>query len=1165
MAIAVEIISAELAQDGGPAPDVRCTLAQHTGDDERFMAVSTSVCRQTWTPAWKETLHLDLIPGTSSFTRGVAFDLVLWDDSVQHETGESQCLGELVIPFEDTQPPVRGSAAVRSLRLLQGSGSDERQVGTVFIRARRSAADSSPRGVPPRGSLEPDVVAPARPSGMPSPGHETGEQPVGINTMISSPKAEIGFFDANAQNTGRSSIKLRPDGQAQHSFKALRINDGGTQVFQLNASSGERTSLEASRNSLGSPGSIDRKASVMLLRAPPHGAVVVGEQVGVGIGLKLTADGEFFVSSIVEGTPAAHAAGTDTVAVGDIVEAINGVRCQGQPVEHVIEMMKGPAYTAVQLNLRRKEMSLPRAKNGRSSMLLIRLSESFTRLKLQEESFSTVLLLDLSMASGSHPERFRYIGIGDHHDEVEVSIEVKEELPGLDQRSSREICDQIVWQSSDVFSKFRQSPSMEHFRSVKHYLKAGPRLPSVSAPLSFVAPISMSKLDAAMEAVKMNTKTGGTGDPLMRFNPDVETSIGQPASSLRIQSVAALQNTYDVEAEAGAIPGPDSVHLGHQDRIKEKLDESGSPQVTRQNKSESFGETAKGMQLDLRQVYFRFAALIVCVIAMALILGSKDTPVPWHWLAWSSILYAGISPWSQSFLQFFAGGAGSPVQWISDLIWWQNRSPSGSVPFWWLAISTFVSATLGDTLWEGAAIGYQAGGVTGAFAHSVYYVGMAVMFVIIYRLRIVHPHAQSMLQLINTCYGYEACGLFGALTLYRILSLVWTAALTTGLLFVEYDAENGLFWGALLCGVAPLFYTLMGGVYSLYSVHPLQAAILLIFSVSMFIAIPASPNWIHKRGSWTIEGGGDLIIVRLFQGSFSLPWVSAVLTDRSFLSTPGVSLAAVLVGTLLAYCFSFMSGLLGVYASFVRLNGKLEASGGIPAIPIDLGRHLGPSFYHLAGIMTIANSMGVMDACFVAVAKLGGLEAYGLLAERSQSAYVAHPLSVSSSQISKNNVLVGRITLMMVGGIGVCCLAGEATRSGGILSARLSGIMTMGIGPPMLLMCVWQRAWKRSPTAFILPLLVSITIGAVFASNTSCAQWAWGQCVSRSSSFPSSWQLGGGAYAYELGLTVYSFLLGLLACFVGFLLDLQFRLPDSPEEANTIRRHAEKMAAEDSS
>ena len=112
------------------------------------------------------------------------------------------------------------------------------------------------------------------------------------------------------------------------------------------------------------------------------------------------------------------------------------------------------------------------------------------------------------------------------------------------------------------------------------------------------------------------------------------------------------------------------------------------------------------------------------------------------------------------------------------------------------------------------------------------------MFVIIYRLRVVHPHAQSMLQLINTCYGYEACGLFGALTLYRILSLVWTAALTTGLLFVEYDAENGLFWGALLCGVAPLFYTLMGGVYSLYSVHPLQAAILLIFSVSMFIAMP---------------------------------------------------------------------------------------------------------------------------------------------------------------------------------------------------------------------------------------------------------------------------------------------------------------------------------------
>jgi hypothetical protein len=94
--LAVEIVSADLAQDGGPPPDVRCTLAQQGSGDFSPRVVSTSVCGQAWTPVWKETLRLELEPGTYVTSRGVTFDLVLWDDSAQMESGESSCLGELV-------------------------------------------------------------------------------------------------------------------------------------------------------------------------------------------------------------------------------------------------------------------------------------------------------------------------------------------------------------------------------------------------------------------------------------------------------------------------------------------------------------------------------------------------------------------------------------------------------------------------------------------------------------------------------------------------------------------------------------------------------------------------------------------------------------------------------------------------------------------------------------------------------------------------------------------------------------------------------------------------------------------------------------------------------------------------------------------------------------
>jgi len=495
-----------------------------------------------------------------------------------------------VIPLEDLQPPDRGTAAVQSMPLLQGSEADARQVGTVFIRARSVDQPKDFRG----GSVsrEPQVDAPPQPSldysnlaTRTPPGIEFSDEQPHSRRPKSSPVAELGFFDGSANSATRNSRPRSLDDEENAQFKVLPSDGKGQHVFDTPSArvfdmpAGQRRGRSSSppqkrsvspRNRVvssfsmlerdsnagrsspaGSPTTATKRASVLLLRAPPHGASVVGEQVGVGVGLQMSTSGEFFVSSILDGTPAAHAAATDMVSVGDVVDAINGARCRGLPVEQVISMMKGPARTPVLLDLRRKDAPPPRPDQGRTSMLLIRMGEFFMKLVPQEQMFSEVLLHDLAMCSGSYPERFKYMGMEDHHDEIEASIEVTEELQGLDQRSSREICDHIVAQSGDGFSKLRQSPSMQHFRSIKHYLKSSNNSKPPNSRASHIAPTPLSKLEAAMEAIKLSNSVRKTDlsfrrdrsasrDPLSNF-PDVEMSIGNPASSLRMHSFTALQ------------------------------------------------------------------------------------------------------------------------------------------------------------------------------------------------------------------------------------------------------------------------------------------------------------------------------------------------------------------------------------------------------------------------------------------------------------------------------------------------------------------------------------------------------------------------------------------------------------------------------------------------
>ena len=74
---------------------------------------------------------------------------------------------------------------------------------------------------------------------------------------------------------------------------------------------------------------------------------------------------------------------------------------------------------------------------------------------------------------------------------------------------------------------------------------------------------------------------------------------------------------------------------------------------------------------------------------------------------------------------------------------------------------------------------------------------------------------------------------------------------------------------------------------------------------------------------------------------------------------------------------------------------------------------------------------------------------------------------------------------------------------------------------------------------------------------------AGGVCFGGTGGIRGQWTIGDGSHAGELGLSVYTLLISCLACFVGFLLDQQFRDPDSVEEVNVVMRDAEMMRRDD--
>jgi hypothetical protein len=405
-------------------------------------------------------------------------------------------------------------------------------------------------------------------------------------------------------------------------------------------------------------------------------------------------------------------------------------------------------------------------------------------------------------------------------------------------------------------------------------------------------------------------------------------------------------------------------------------------------------------------------------------------------------------------------------------------------------------------------------------------------------------------QVVNACFGYIGSNVFAALVAYRLLATVWQSAIAAGLLLSETQGGglagqggSGFFWGGLLAGVAPLVCAQTGGQRALYIMHTIQAFLLFVMLVSSVATISSFPCWLCVGGDWTFSGGGDEILARVVQAFFSWPWCTAVLTDRLFIGSPGRALIGVGGGIILAATYSMCGSFIGIYARY-RAGGAAVTF----VEPIDMARTMSEAHYHLFLFMSMLSAVGSINAAFCAVAKLGGLEIFGLLMDpHGRAGGVVSPLAPGDAHVSLANVVAARVSVLALAAIGLSTLSFEDIHPGSLEIASPTNIMLIGLGAPIALLALWNRSWRRAPLAFLCSIIVGLIIGIIDKQRTTCGDSVGHHCARWIRSFTPGWGIGNGSARIELGLTVFGLLISFLAAMVGFALDQHFRLPDDPQ------------------
>jgi Na+/proline symporter len=430
----------------------------------------------------------------------------------------------------------------------------------------------------------------------------------------------------------------------------------------------------------------------------------------------------------------------------------------------------------------------------------------------------------------------------------------------------------------------------------------------------------------------------------------------------------------------------------------------------------------------------------------------------WQWIlvVGSSLLLFWLSPWAKNTDQFFKATKA-------------NKAPGTLL----LMGSLVISWIFAKSITNAANLGLEFG-IVGGVAYAGYYLSFAVAGLVIYRLRTIGNYT-SIHHFLSSRFGQKAVLVFSILISIRLFNEVWSNTMVIGTYFG--DAGSAAYYIAILAfTMLTLGYVLKGGLSSSILTDGIQMVLFGILLIIILWGIFAPENNfkatdVLSSGDWGMEFGLNLFLAALLQ-SLSYPFHDPVLTDRGFISSPGITLKSFLLASFLGAICIIAFSIIGVYAQYSGMTGQAA---------VEVSKAFGLLMLLMINFIMITSAASTLDSTFSSFSKLIAVDlGYG------------------------NSVSFGRMAMISVAVLGTIPVFLGAE----ILSATtISGTMVIGLTPIFLF---WRI--KTPPLSFHLSVFGGLFFGLLLI-------FSW---------FPDFLILTKGKYADLLWINLW----GLLSCFL---------------------------------
>jgi len=453
------------------------------------------------------------------------------------------------------------------------------------------------------------------------------------------------------------------------------------------------------------------------------------------------------------------------------------------------------------------------------------------------------------------------------------------------------------------------------------------------------------------------------------------------------------------------------------------------------------------------------------------------------------------------------------------------------VPIWLLTLST---ATCWVSAWD-VQQSVQAGaafGLVGGAASAAKYATLPVVATVVAALRSkAFPGASGLTDVIQQRFGTLAALLFQAVVIYRLFTFVWANASAVADFYAPVDNRHNAPWwvAALLAILVPLLYTQRGGFRAALYADGLLGFITAagIFAVAAHTVaesrkrVGGVPAFVSAHNTWSLQGGGDALLVSALEAVSSFGFMDPVLTDRAFVATPERMVvafsAASLLGALKVFALCFVG---------IHFAGSGAAAAGQTVDARLMGKGLSLIAFQVLTLVLLSSGVSALAATFASAGKLWSLE----LSRLARGASPARPEGVQASAVWS-----ARSGAALCALLAALPLLATNVRLGSLRATFATGTPVLGLGWPIFYAAFGgqRRRNAASPFVFLLPLACSIALGLALQISTTSGQdtiSAPDLIAVDHQLLPRVFVLGAGAGRQRLAWTLLTLAASLLLC-----------------------------------